>query len=49
MRDEGLVFLAGEVENHGHILAVLAPRPGFGDVRLVVKAQHEMMLVARGR
>ena len=41
-------FLAGQMENHGHVHAVLAPGPGFRDVFGIFKADHQMMLVARG-
>src|SRR5260370_29629217 len=42
-------FLAGEVEDHGSIFVARAPGPGFGDVIVVLEAEDEMMLVARGR
>src|SRR5207244_10511004 len=43
------VCLAGEVEEHGDILVILAPSPGFDDVIGVVEAEDQVMLVSRGR
>ena len=42
-------FLAGQVNDHRRIFAVLAPNPGFGDVISVVEMKGELVLVARGR
>jgi putative addiction module component (TIGR02574 family) len=44
-----LFGLSGEAENHGAILAVLAPRPGFGDVAQPFLAARPFLAISRQR
>jgi hypothetical protein len=42
-----LVFLSGEVEDHGSVFVAFAPCPSFRDVIVILKAKDEVMLVPR--
>ena len=46
-RRVALVFLSGEVEDHGSVFVAFAPRPGFRDVIVILEAEDKVMLVPR--
>jgi len=42
-----LVFLSGEVEDHGSVFVAFAPCPSFRDVIVILEAEDKVMLVPR--